>query len=139
VEVTYQPGASLDIAAADLGTLVVRTGFATVYHLGLGEVPEPPPSALAVLNVTGWCSFSGRSPAGLCVMLAGRDRAGELLWACSLPAYTPRDEDPQWLCESLLIDSAAVGQTHRIAVRVSGGPIAEPGRAEPAAAPDRRV
>jgi hypothetical protein len=137
VEVCYQPGASLDLAAADLGTLVVRAGFATVYELGLEEVPQPPPSAIAILNVTGWCSFPGRSPAGLCVMLAGRDRAGELLWACNLPAYAPRDEDPQWLFESLLIDSAAAGQTHRVAVRVSGGPIAEPSPAKSNAAADR--
>src|SRR5688500_9208343 len=28
---------------------------------------------------------------GLRVMMAGRDRSGEMLWACCLPAYSPRN------------------------------------------------
>ena len=134
VEVSYQPGASLDIAVADLGSLVVRMGFATVYHLGLEEIPQPAPSAVAVLNVTGWCSFPDRPRGGVCVMMAARDRGGELLWACCLPAYSPRDSEPQWLCESLLVDPAAVGQTHRISMRVSGGLFASGPKTEPDAA-----
>jgi hypothetical protein len=135
VEVSYQPGASLDIAAAELGSLVVRMGFATVHHLGLEEIPQPVPSAVAILNVTGWCSFLDRPRGGLCVMLAGRDRGGEMLWACCLPAYSPRDEEPQWLCESLLVDPSVVGRTERLTVRVSGGLFAEQRQAEPLSGP----
>jgi hypothetical protein len=136
VEVSYEPGKSLGIAVADLGTLVVQMGFATVHQLGVEEIPQPSPSAVAILNVTGRCSFPSRPHAGLCVMMAGRDRVGELLWACCLPAHSPRDQEPQWLCESLLVDPSVVGQTHRIELRVSGGLLAEQRQAEPNAAPD---
>jgi hypothetical protein len=137
VEVSYQTGTVLDMAAADLGSLVIRLGFATVYQLGLEEVPQPDPSAVAILNVTGWCSFPGRVHGGLCVMMAGRDRGGEMLWAGCLPAYSPRDEEPQWLCESLLVDASVVGRTHLIAVRVSGGLFPEREQAEQPAGPSR--
>jgi hypothetical protein len=51
-----------------------------------------------------------------------------------VPRRATRDEAPQWLCESLVVDPVAAGQMHRIAVRVSGGLFAEQGR--PGAAPD---
>jgi hypothetical protein len=121
VEISYQVGKSLDIAVADLGKLVIRLGFATVYHLEMNEVPQPNSSPVAILNLIGVCSCTDRRRGGLCIMLAGRDRRGELLWACSMPTHFPRDDEPHWLHESLLIDPSVVGQTHRITVRISGG------------------
>lgn len=121
MKVSYQPGALLDVAVADLASVVVRLGFATLHHLGLEELPQPAPSGVAILNVTGWCSFPDRPRGGLCVMMAGHDRNGVMLWACSLPAYSPRDDEPQRLFESLLVDPEVVGRTHRVTLRVSGG------------------
>lgn len=135
MEVNYR-AALLDIAVADLGTLVIRTGFATVHHFGLEVVPQPLPSAFAVLNVTGWGTFSDRRRAGLCAMLAGRARCDDMLWACYLSAWSPQDEEPQWLCASLLVDPTTLAQTHRIAVRASGGLFPEQTPSGPAVAPD---
>ena len=120
MEINYPSSESLDIAQEDLNSLVIQTGFATVYQLELNEVPQPSPSSIAILNVTGWCIFPGNPCGGLCVMMAGRDRLGEMLWACDLTATSPQEEVPQWLCASLLVNSSAIGQTDRISIRVAG-------------------
>jgi hypothetical protein len=119
-EAIYKNGAAVEVDAGALSTFVACLDFVTVYGLQFEEVPQNARSDVAILNVTGWCEFSDSIPTGLCVMVVGRDLAGEILWACCLMAQSCGD-GPQHLLESLLVTPAVLGQTARVSIRVYGG------------------
>jgi hypothetical protein len=120
VDVSFQTSTAFEVDLYALGGVVIRAGFATAHHLAVEEVAQPAPSPVAILNLTGWCSFADRDPAGLCVMAVGRGEVGELLWAACLRAI-PGEDDPAPMVESLLIAPEVVGRTRRVALLAYGG------------------
>jgi len=119
VEAIYNTNCAVELEAAALGSFVARTDFVTVYGLTIEEVPQPTPSEVGIINVTGCCAFADGISAGLCVMMVGCGPGGQILWACCLRAH-PHGKGPQTMLESLLVPSEDLGKTQRVVVRVSG-------------------
>jgi len=110
-----------DIAASDLCSLHIWLGPVTVWEMAFVDSPAPDSFPVGMATLSGWCSFRDRKRAGVSLHLVGRNVSGEVLWACCLQSSVPKDDEAVQMAEKMLIDASAVGQTHRITIRVAGG------------------
>ena len=111
----------IDIAASDLRALHMWVGPVTVWELAFADSPPPDSFPVGMITLSGWCSFRDLNRAGVSLHFVGRNVSGEMLWACCLQSSVPINDESVLMEEKCRIDPSAVGQTHRISIRVAGG------------------
>jgi hypothetical protein len=127
LEVKYLTDEAVEVEFSRLGTFHADAFYVDIYGLKVEEVLQDGPAVVGLLKVSGWSRwrwFADGTRADVCVMLAGKDVSGGVLWTCSLKSgvneRTPEGNVPQQMFASLIVPLGLLGKTHRVWIRIPG-------------------